>query len=76
MFNRRLFEAHLVLAGISKSEMASILGIDVSTFSRKLKNDGDFTRTQINKMIEVLDIEEPSEVFFAENIAETQKEGC
>lgn len=76
MFNKRLFEAHLVLAGISKTEMASILGIDVSTFSRKLKNDGDFTRTQINKMIEVLNIDKPSEVFFAENIAETQKEEC
>lgn len=74
MFNRRLFEAHLVLAGVTKAELAKLLGINVTTMSRKIQRDGDFTREEINKIINVLNIDDPTEIFFAKEYAETQEE--
>lgn len=74
MFNKRLFEAHLVLAGMSKGELAVSLGINPATLSKKLQRDGDFTREEINKIIKILNIDDPKEIFFAENNAETQEE--
>ena len=70
MFNKRLFEAHLVLAGVTKAELAKILGINVATLSRKLQREGDFTREEINKIMKVLKIDDPTEIFFAKENAQ------
>lgn len=75
MFNRKLFEAQLILAGVNKEKLADKLGIYPSTLTRKLQRDGDFTREEINTIVDFLKIENPLEIFFAEEIAETQKEG-
>ena len=73
MFNRKLFEAQLVLAGVSKEKLAEKLGIYPSTLTRKLQRDGDFTREEINIIVDFLKIDNPLDIFFAEKIAETQK---
>lgn len=70
MFNKRLFEAHLVLVGVTKAELAKTLGINVATLSRKLQRDGDFTREEINRIMEVLKIDNPTEIFFAKEYAQ------
>lgn len=66
MFDERKFRAKLVLEGISIKELAEILGLNESTLYRKIKADGSFTRDEINKMIDVLHIDEPREIFFAQ----------
>ena len=57
------------MEGISVKELAEKLGLNESTLYRKIKADGAFTRDEINKMIDVLHIEDPREIFFAEKLA-------
>ena len=56
-------------------ELANILRINESTLYRKLKQDGFFTRDEINTMIDVLHIENPKDIFFTDKLAETQVQG-
>lgn len=69
MFNRRLLESQMVLKGMNVNKLSEALGINASTFYRKLKNDGDFNRSEINTIIKLLDIEDPEPIFFAEELA-------
>ena len=69
MFNRRKLQAQMVLKGMKASEVAEKMGIDPSTFYRKMGNDGDFSRAEIQKIVEILEIEEPVDIFFASELA-------
>lgn len=72
MFDKRKFLAQMTLRDVSKKELAEELGINEVTLYRKINNDGYFTRSEINKLIEVLRIDNPAEIFFAEKLAETK----
>ena len=72
MFNERKFKAQLVLMGISGKELAEMLGMDESTLYRKIRAGGAFTREEINKLIIILKFEDPMDIFFAEELADTQ----
>lgn len=74
MFDKRKFLAQMTLRGVSKKELAVKLGINEITLYRKINNDGFFTRKEINTMIDVLAIENPAEIFFAEELAETKEQ--
>ena len=65
MFDIAEFRAALARKGMTRKELAEMLGINEVTLYRKLKRDGDFTREEINTMIEGLDIEDPGKIFFA-----------
>lgn len=65
MFDRRRLQAQMVLKGINAKELSKAIGINESTLYRKMNNDGDFSRQEINKIIEVLEIENPMDIFFA-----------
>lgn len=69
MFDERRFKAQMVLSGLSNKNIAELLGIDESTLYRKIKRDGDFTREEINKLIEAMRIDEPEAIFFASELA-------
>lgn len=72
MFDERRFRAQLVLTGISMKALADILDLNESTLYRKVKANGAFTREEINKMIDVLKIDDPKSIFFADELASTQ----
>ena len=74
MFDERKFRAQLVLADVSMKELAAKLGINEATLYRKVKQDGAFTRDEINRMIIILHISNPTEIFFADKLAQTQGE--
>lgn len=65
MFNMAEFNAALARKGRTRKELAEILGINEVTLYRKLKRGGDFTREEINIMIDRLDISDPVGIFFA-----------
>lgn len=65
MFDRRRLQAQMVLKGINAKKLSEALGINESTFYRKMNNDGDFSRQEINTIVEVLEIENPVDIFFA-----------
>lgn len=69
MFNRKKLQAQMVLKGFNAEKLSSILGINTSTFYRKLGNDGDFSRKEIHIIIKTLEIENPMDIFFAEEVA-------
>ena len=54
----------IVAKGFTQAEIARKIGIAPKTFSFKMKK-GVFNSDEINKMIEILDIEDPREIFFA-----------
>ena len=72
MFDKNRFRAQLALRGVTHRRLAEKLGIDESTLYRKIVNDGCFTRDEINTIIDFLMIEDPTSIFFASELAETQ----
>lgn len=71
MFSENRFKAQMIIAGVKHSELAAFLGINSSTLYRKIKNDGDFSREEISKIVDILHIDDPKDIFFAEELAET-----
>ena len=68
MFNKLEFNAQIARKGLRKMDVAKALNIDVSTLYRKIENDGDFDREQINTLIDLLDIKDPKHIFFADEL--------
>ncbi len=73
MFDKRLFKAQLVLSGLSVKELAEKVGMNESTMYRRIADDGNFTREEISKITEALHIENPKDIFFADELAYTQE---
>ena len=69
MFNKNKFKAQLVLKGYTMKDVAEALGINVATIYRKVNADGDFSRKEINTLIDILEIQNPSEIFFDDELA-------
>lgn len=64
MFDKKRFKAQMILAGVTMKDLAEELGVDESTMYRKINLDGNFTREQINKLVQVLKIDTPMDIFF------------
>ena len=69
MFDRKKLRAQMVLKDISAKDLCKALNINESTFYRKLNDDGRFTREEMNIMIQVLEIEDPADIFFSQKLA-------
>ena len=70
MFNERLFRAKVVYNGYTLSEVAKMIEINESTLHRKIKDGGSFTRDEISKLVQALNLttDELTEIFFSENL--------
>ena len=64
MFNERRFKAQVVLAGMTMRQVAAELGIDEATLYRKMSGKSDFYRKEIQQLCNLLEIEDPTAVFF------------
>lgn len=64
MFNKNKYKACVVAAGKTSAEIASQLGISEATYYRKVSNDGSFTRSEIQRLMQILNIANPMEIFF------------
>lgn len=69
MFDERKFRAQIVLKGLTVKDLATQLGVNESTLHRKIRQDGNFSRDEINKLISILEIENPADIFFADELA-------
>ena len=54
--------------GLSQRKVAKMLGIREATFYNKMKK-GVFTSTEMNAMVDILDIDDPASIFFAREVA-------
>jgi len=64
MININELKGRITAKGLTQGEVADKLGMRAETMSRKLKI-GIFGTDEVEKMIDILDIENPVEIFFA-----------
>lgn len=61
--NKNLYKAALAEKGYTQRELAKRLNMAESTLSRKIKND-TFTLKEAEKIIKILEIKNPLNIFF------------
>ena len=67
--NKALLEYEMKRRGINATQMAEYLGIDRSTFSKKCNGQSEFKQSEIQNIISYLGIEDPTPIFFAEEVS-------
>ena len=67
--NKALLEYEMRKKGISIGEMCKILKISRSAFYRKCNGVSEFTQSEIQKIINCLDLDSPMDIFFAEQVS-------
>lgn len=67
MINTNELKGAITAKGFTQKDMASKLGISPKTFYLKMKK-GVFGSDEIEKMIKILSIKNPTEIFFAESV--------
>ena len=60
----------MALMDISARDLSKAMNINEATFYRKLNDDGRFTRDEIGTMLQMLKIEDPTDIFFAEKLTD------
>lgn len=71
MFNQNLLKAKIVEMNIPIIKICNQLGICEATFYRKMARNGDFSRFEIEKLSDVLNLsrDERDNIFFASQLA-------
>lgn len=67
MINANLIRAKIVENGMTQEQVAKQIGMCAKTFSLKMSS-GKFGLDEVEKMIEVLKIEDPNRYFFADKV--------
>ena len=67
MINVNLLKAEIVKNGMTQEEFCKKIGMAHSTFIRKMRKRV-LTTEEAEKIIEVLKIKKPNEIFFANNL--------
>lgn len=65
MINANLIRAKIVEHGMTQKTVAEKIGMSEKTFSIKM-NNGKFGLDEVDKMIDLLKIEQPERYFFAD----------
>lgn len=67
--NRRELEAEMVRKGFTCAQLAQKLGMNRSTFSKKINGVSEFKQSEIEAIIRVLGINDPMPIFFSEKVS-------
>ena len=62
-------EYEMSVRNIKKNDMCAMLGISRSAFYRKCKGDSEFTQGEIQKIVEILNLESPMGIFFNDKVS-------
>lgn len=73
MFNKKAFQLAVVSADMTYEDVAKAIGINVSTLYRKAHGKSEFTRSEIQKICDVLKIDSPMDIFFDNELTQTQE---
>ncbi len=63
--NKALLEYKMKENGKSISDMCDMLGISRSAFYRKCNGKSEFTHSEIQKIVDYLNLDSPVDIFFA-----------
>ena len=71
MVNISKLKGIIVEKGYTQEALASEIGIDKSTFYRKIKNGGSFSIGEVNAIVRAINLtrDEAVSIFFAETVA-------
>lgn len=67
--NTALLEYEMKRCNISTEEMCKRLDISRSAFYRKCNNKSEFTLGEIKLIVEILKLESPMDIFFADSVS-------
>lgn len=67
MLDRNALKAEMTRYGYTQKQMAETIGISEKTFNLRMKS-GIFGTDEVEKMIEVLHIKNPMDIFFAKRV--------
>lgn len=67
--NKALLRYEMERKGISVEKMVNELGISRSAFWKKCNGVSEFRQSEMKKIIELLELENPSAVFFCEEVS-------
>lgn len=67
--NKALLEYEMKRKGISIMEMCKHLGISRSAFYRKCNGRSEFTQGEIQKIVDLLGLDSPVDIFFAKAVS-------
>ncbi len=73
MFNKLKFKAAVIERGKTIADVAEYLKINESTLYRKINGTSEFSRDEIQNICIFLKLDSPLEIFFANELTETQK---
>lgn len=69
MINVNELKGRIVAKGYTQTDVANKIGITPKTFSTKLKK-GVLNSKEIEKLIDILDIKNPIDIFFVDNVTQ------
>lgn len=69
MIDVNMLKGLIVTKGLSQRQVAKMLGITEKTFYSKMKK-GIFNSVEMELMIDILNIKDPNEIFFAKKVAQ------
>ena len=69
MMDKARLEYEMMKHSISKSDMCAMLGISRSAFYRKCNGESEFTQSEIQKIVDILDLKSPMGIFFTEKVS-------
>ena len=67
--NVALLEYEMKRKGFTAIQISEHLGIDRSTFSKKCNGRSEFKQSEIQAIIKLLDIDDPTPIFFADEVS-------
>lgn len=67
--NAALLEYEMKIRGMKKEELCEKLGISKSAFYRKLNGTSEFTRSEIQNIVDSLGLESPMPIFFDDEVS-------
>ena len=67
--NKALLEYKMRERGVSISKMCMVLGMSRSAFYRKCNGISEFTLSEIQKIVDYLNLDSPVEIFFTPKVS-------
>lgn len=67
--NKKLLLAEMSQRNVSISEMCAKLNMSRSAFYRKCNGISEFTQGEIQKIVDILELTSPMDIFFAKNVS-------
>lgn len=72
MFDVLKFKSALILSELNMTKCADCLGISEPTLYRKIQRGGDFRRSELQTLKEILKVDDTDAIFFAPELTKMQ----